>query len=264
MHASKSELALIRSLSQKKYRETEDKFIVEGWRSVHDALHSSYKIDLAVVLQTHVEKNIHEELLDRFLELRIPVKEITEKELNQISETVHSQGIVAVARKKKLAIDDILNGKKHLIVIGEGIADPGNLGSIVRCCDWFGVDALLLSHGCVELHNEKVVRSSAGSFFHLSVVENVVFSDVLPRLKKQTFAIIATAGDASSEYTKIDPARKICLIFGSEAHGVSEEVRKTADLIVKIPKFGKADSLNVGVTCGIILAHLKMQSFLRH
>ncbi len=264
MHASKSELTLIRSLSQKKFRETEDKFIVEGWRSVHDALHSSYKIELAVVLQNHVEENAHEEVLDRLRELRIPVKEITEKELNQISETVHSQGIVAVARKKKLTIGDILGGKKRLIVMGDSIADPGNLGSIVRCCDWFGVDALLLSQGCVELHNEKVVRSSTGSLFHVQVVEDVDCSDVLHQLKKQSFAIIATAGDAPSEYTKIDPARKICLIFGSEAHGVSKEVHKTADLIVKIPKFGQAESLNVGVTCGIILAHLRMRSVIRH
>ncbi|MEK6565945.1 MAG: RNA methyltransferase, partial [Bacteroidota bacterium] len=142
--------------------------------------------------------------------------------------------------------------------------DPGNLGSIVRCCDWFGVDALLLSQGCVELHNEKVVRSSTGSLFHVQVVEDVDCSDVLHQLKKQSFAIIATAGDAPSEYTKIDPARKICLIFGSEAHGVSKEVHKTADLIVKIPKFGQAESLNVGVTCGIILAHLRMRSVIRH
>ena len=263
MHASQSELASIRSLSQKKFREIEDKFIVEGWRSVHDALHSSCKIDLALVLQDHGEGNVRAEVLDRLRELRIPVKEITEKELNQISETVHSQGIVAVARKRKFTIDDLRIGTKHLVVVGDGIADPGNLGSIVRCCDWFGVDALLLSEGCVELHNEKVVRSSAGSFFHVQVVENLVFSDVLPQLKKQSFAIIATAGDASIEYTKIDSARKICLVFGNEARGVSDEVRETADLIVKIPKFGKADSLNVGVTCGIILAHLKMKSVMR-
>ena len=92
---------------------------------------------------------------------------------------MHSQGIVAVARKKKFTIDDILGGKKRLIIMGDSIADPGNLGSIVRCCDWFGVDALLLSRGCVELHYEKVVRSSTGSLFHVQVVEDVDFSDVL-------------------------------------------------------------------------------------
>ena len=113
------------------------------------------------------------------------------------------------------------------------------------------------------MHNEKVVRSSAGSLFHVQVVEDLVFSDVLPQLRKQSFAIIATAGDASSDYTQIDPAGKICLIFGSEASGVSKEVHKAADLVVKIPKVGKAESLNVGVTCGIILAHLKMQSVIR-
>lgn len=260
MHASKSELSFMRSLSQKKFREIEGKFIVEGWRSIHDALHSSCKIDFAVVLQDHAEKEPQIVVMDRLRRLRIPIKEISEKELNQISETVHSQGIVAVARKRPFALDDVFKGKERLIVFGDGIADPGNLGSILRSCDWFNVDALLLSRGCVELHNEKVVRASAGSIFHVQIVENLDFSDVSRRLKKQGFRIIATAGEAASEYTEIDPAVKNCLIFGSEARGISEEVQEAADMLVKIPKFGKAESLNVGVTCGIILAHLKKKN----
>ena len=257
MHLSKSELKYLRSLSQKKFRDAERKFLLEGWRAVKDALNSTFKIELAAILPRYVENPDYETILHQLETRRVAVKEVTELELKQISDTVHSQGIVALVHQRRHDIRAIFDGKSNLIVAADSIADPGNIGSILRTCDWFGVDAVLLGKGSVELYNEKVVRSTAGSIFHMPVVEDVDLAETLPKLRTNGFYIAATAGDGMSGYGSIEAMEKTAIVFGSEAKGISREVREAANTIARIPKFGQAESLNVGVVCGIILAHIK-------
>ena len=257
MHLSKSEVKYLRSLSQKKVRAEEKKFLVEGWRAVTDALESSFRIDFAAMTPAFRENGEHRGILDKLEQARIPQKEITEIELNQICDTAHAQGIVALVHQRGQQFDEVLKKDAKLVVVADGVADPGNAGSIVRTSDWFGVDAILFGKGCVELYNEKVVRSTAGSIFHIPSVENIDLPHALKALKKKGFLVVSTAADGGTSLDGFKPPERTAVIVGSEAQGIGREVRALSDVVLKIGRFGKAESLNVGVACGIVLSHLK-------
>ena len=145
-----------------------------------------------------------------------------------------------------------------LIVACDHINDPGNLGTILRTCDWFGVDAVLLSEGCVSVYNEKVVRATSGSIFHLKVFENLELKTAISHLQSESFKLIATALDGKPLGSKTLHEKSV-LILGSEAHGVNPDILRQVDEVLSIPRFGKAESLNVGIACGIFLSNWRIQ-----
>lgn len=261
MRVSKAEFKYLRSLTQKKFRAAEKKFLVEGWRSVKDALSSEFIIELVAVLPQYSADSNYHSILKQARDRRVEVREISEVELRQISDTRHSQGVIALIREKRYEMEDILTSDASCVLVADSVSDPGNLGSILRSCDWFGLDGVFLGKGSVELHNEKVVRSTAGSIFHLPVVSDVSLDVIFTALKNVGFFIAATAADGKIPYTDLVVGRKTALVVGSEARGVSDDVRHFADAIVKIPRLGRAESLNVGVACGIVLAHLRKDAF---
>jgi RNA methyltransferase, TrmH family len=257
MHITKNELKHIRSLSQKKIRHSEQKFVVEGWRAVKEVLNSSSKVEIVGVLSRYLQDPDYRGILNQLEDHGAVIREVTEVELDALAETVHAQGIVAVFPQKHQTLDDDVLRKATVVVIADSVSDPGNLGSIIRSCDWFNVDVLILGKGCVELYNEKVVRSTVGSIFHLPIVEGSELPSVVRSLKQNGFSVAALSGDGKRSYDELPSSRKVAIILGSEAHGLSGEVRAFADDVVRIPKYGKAESLNVGVACGIVLAHIR-------
>ena len=257
MKISKNELKYLRSLSQKKVRQQEKRFLLEGWRALKEALNSDFTIEYVAMLPRFIDDPNYSSIADEIDRRSIEVKELTEADLNRIADTVHAQGVVALIQQNSFELSDRGLKQASLILAADGVSDPGNLGSILRTCDWFGVDLLLLGRGCVELYNEKVVRSTVGSIFHLAAIEGVDLPNELLHLKKLGFSIIALAGDGRAAYQQHSFERKTVLVVGSEAHGLSKEIRAVADHVLKIPKFGQAESLNVGVACGIVLAHLR-------
>ena len=259
MYLNQSEIKYLRSLQQKKIRDSEQKFLLEGWRPLRDALHSSFRIDLIALLADASQKPEHRPILVLARERGIPVKEIRELQLKQISDAVHSQGVIALVHQQRSPFDVTSFQSAHLIVACDRISDPGNLGTILRTCDWFGADAVLLSEGCVSLYNEKVIRSTAGSIFHLNIFENVGFDAILPTLKSEGFKVIATALNGKT-LTAYSVPEKVILLLGNEAQGVSPELIQQADAVVSIPRYGQAESLNVGIACGIFLEHWRNRS----
>ncbi len=257
MRLSKNEVKYLRSLSQKKIRQAERKFLLEGWRALKEVLNSPFDVESVNVLSRFLEDEDYAGILADVRQRHIPVKELNDIELNQISDTVHAQGVIAVVRKKEMELSDRHVKNAKLVVAADAVADPGNIGSLLRTTDWFGGDLMLLGNGCVELYNEKVVRSTVGSLFHVPAAEKIDLAKELAEFKKSGFTVIALSGDGKFDYTEAEWGRRNVVVFGSEARGVSKEVRAVADAVVKIPRFGKAESLNVGVACGVILAHLK-------
>lgn len=257
MPLTKSELKYVRSLSQKKVREQEGKFLLEGWRPFQEALAANADIELVLVEKSTAGRGEHRKVLDEARKRSIPLKLATARELESLSSTVHSQGVLAVVKKRSVRIDVLFSRKPQLVVAADAVSDPGNLGSIVRSCDWFGVDAVLLGKGCVELYNEKVLRSTAGSIFHIPIVEQVDLRGVLAEAKQAGYGLFTLSGDGSKSYLNGSIHPPCILIFGNEAHGVGADVRSLSDEVVQIPRYGSAESLNVGVACGIVLAHLR-------
>ncbi|MEX1139354.1 MAG: RNA methyltransferase [Bacteroidota bacterium] len=260
MRLSKNELKFIRSLTQKKVRQANQKFILEGWRALRELLNSPFEADLVAVLPSYLENGDYKGLLDQVRQRKIPLKEISEKELRQVSETVHAQGVVAVVRQRATQLSSSLIGAAKVILALDTIADPGNVGTILRTADWFGADLVLLGKGTVELYNDKVVRSTVGSLFHVPVVEGIDLGVSLAELKGQGFRIVALSADGKTDLDDVDWGKRNVIVLGAEAQGISKQARSIADVLVRISRFGRAESLNVGVACGIALSQLRKQS----
>lgn len=259
MRISKAEIRLLRSLAQKKVRERERKFLIEGWKPLKDALDSDYVIEFVAVTPQQLQNPEHGPFVTSLKSGGLAMKELTEIELRQVSDTVHAQGIVALVRQKTESLDEVLAHDPKLVVLADHIADPGNLGTIVRTCDWFDVGALILSDGCVDLYNEKVIRSTSGSIFHLPITEGADLISVVSHLQSTGFRCFATSGDAEISYREAAYGPKNAIVFGSEAAGVDPGIRALVDSMIGVPREGRAESLNVGVACGIVLAHLRQR-----
>ncbi len=260
MRLTKNELKYIQSLRLKKVRQTERKFLLEGWRAIGEALNTPAGIELVVVQSRYIDDPDYRRFIREFEARKVDLREGSEQELAKIAETVHSQGIVAVVRQRQWTLDAILKKRPSLLVALDTVSDPGNVGTVLRSADWFGVDGVLLGKGCVELHNEKVVRSTVGSLFRIPVAEGIDLSAVMGRLRREGFRCIGTAAEATDRVADIDRASRTVLVFGSEAHGLGQELRSEMDQLVKIPRYGRAESLNVGVAAGIVLAFLRSDS----
>lgn len=259
MKLSKGELRYCRSLSQKKVRQSERKFLLEGWRALKEVLNSASKVEMVALHPRFLEDPDYGRLISELESRGIPIKEADEIQLHQIADTVHAQGVIAVVQQKYDEFERIAFDRASIILAADAVSDPGNLGSIIRSSDWFNVDALLLGRGCVELYNEKVVRSTVGSIFHIPIVEGVELPSALKHLGGKGFSVVGFSGDGKMDYTERIVSRKSVFVFGSEAHGISRDVKNSVDEVVRIPRYGKAESLNVGVACGIVLAHQRAQ-----
>lgn len=258
MNVTQSEIKYLRSLQQKKYRDREHKFLLEGWHPLREALNSDFHIELIVVQMDLAQKSEYQLMLKYAKERRIPIKELRRIHLIQISDTVHSQGVVALIRQPEKPFDPTILMSANFIVACDHVSDPGNLGTILRTCDWFAVDGVLLSEGCVSLYNEKVLRSTAGSIFHLKVFEELNFEVVLSKLKADGMKIVATNLDGKP-LNSFAFSERALLLLGSEAHGVDPKLLQYADEVLSIPRYGHAESLNVGIACGIFLAQWRNQ-----
>ena len=191
----------------------------------------------------------------------IPHQEISEKELKKISDTVHNQGIVALLKLPE-EISCEMGENKNWVYLDE-VRDPGNLGTILRTSDWFGVKQVALSPKCVDPYNPKVVRGGMGAHFHLKIHTEVD----LKAIKEMGHTVIAAdPKGVSSEmvleesFGQVSSYKKWCLVLGSEVHGISKEIKPLVDQFVAIPGRGKAESLNVAVAAGILLFILSGQS----
>ncbi|MBI3766534.1 MAG: RNA methyltransferase [Ignavibacteriales bacterium] len=257
---SQTQLKYVQKLTQKKYRETEKKFLIEGTRLVEEALSSDWQV-LTLLMSASFQKNRECETIIRQAESKkIPVLNISDPELKKLSDTVTAQGIVGVVAAKECLPSHLWTSlpQRAVIVALDDVADPGNVGSILRTCDWFGVDAVLLNKNAVETFNPKVVRASMGAVFHLPILPDVDLPQILREAKNKGFHIIATTLEGGQPLPMKSHPQKYIVVFGNEAHGVSKEIVDVADTTITIPKFGRAESLNVAITCGVTLGMMRL------
>jgi TrmH family RNA methyltransferase len=265
MSLSKLKLKYLRSLRQKKFRDREGKFIVEGFRLTSEALASDFPMELLVFTDDFLGNPDHARLVHRARERKIPVEEVSRRELDSFADTVTSQGVAAVIGKHRYSLDDILKSNRggsssmrerrpQVVVALDGVSDPGNVGTIIRTADWFGACGVVMGEGSVELYNPKVVRSTMGSIFHLPILPEANLLKTLGELRKQKFVLLAASPSSPKSYLDVPYFQRTALILGNEARGVSAEVSKNVEFVVSIKRLGNADSLNVGVSCGILLS----------
>ena len=256
MRLSKAEARYLRSLQQKKIRAREKKFVIEGWRALGEALDATAALEYVALVPGDLAEG-WAEMVHELQRLGVPVKETDDTTLAKVTSTVQPQGVLALVVQRIFAPGDLLSERATLLVAADAVGDPGNVGTLLRTCDWFGADGVLLGRGSAELYNEKVVRSSVGSLLHLPVAEDVDLPAALGEARRRGFTVIAASGNAQQSYLTARYRTKNLLVLGSEAHGLSGAVRAAADIVVSIPRYGRVESLNVGVACGILLAHLR-------
>jgi TrmH family RNA methyltransferase len=173
-----------------------------------------------------------------------------------LSETVTFQGIVAVVKQKTFSLDVILqmNGTQSLLVAFDGVSDPGNVGTMVRTCDWFGVDGILLGRNSVELYNPKVLRATMGGVFHVPIVQGVDLLSTASQAKGLGYRVYVTDQNSETHFDRVKYSNKSLIVFGNEAWGVSDQLKQLADTAISIRRYGAGESLNVGVACGVVLS----------
>jgi RNA methyltransferase, TrmH family len=258
---SKNEIKKIKSLHQKKYRDVENKFFIEGIHLIEEALKSEFRLELVLFTSEFEETN--NKFLSEILAKKIRIEKITNKEFDGICDTENSQGIFSVMDKFENTFENYLKRtkalKKQTLVALEEISDPGNLGTIIRTADWFGIDAILIGKNSVDLFNPKVIRATMGSIFHLPIFNEIDLPEILPEIKDQEYSIYVTLLHGES-YISTKFGHKSLLIFGNEAHGISNEIIKMAYKTISIPQHGKAESLNVSIAAGVILSEIAKQN----
>jgi RNA methyltransferase, TrmH family len=249
---TKKVLQYYSSLLQKKNRRIENKFLVEGTKSIVEGLNSNYECDVIFITHNLTEEN--EDFLSELRKLKNKIVILKQKEFQKLSDTKTPQGIVAFFKKPKVEFSIDAFSAEKIIVMLDNISDPGNLGTIIRNCDWFGIKNILLSENIVEYTNPKVIRSSMGSVFHLNIYENIN-SDNLDNLKKNGFEILCADTEGENIFTFRSTKKKI-LILSSESHGPTTEFEKISHNKITIPKLGNAESLNVASASAVLLAQL--------
>jgi len=248
---SKNDLKYYSSLLIKKYRIKEEKFLVEGLKIVEEGLNSNYNNEVVFVTPLFAES--FPEIISVIKKKANTLLELKSIEFQRISDTKSPQGIAAVFEKKypKKELTDL---KDNILVLIDKVSDPGNLGTILRTCDWFGIYNVLLTNESAEYLNPKVIRASMGSIFHLNIYDEVFENDIT-NLKSAGYQIISSDTKGKNVFN-FNPETKSILVFSNESTGPSEMISDLADKTISIPGKGRAESLNVSSAAAIIIANL--------
>ena len=249
---TRARLKQVLSFQQKKGRRKGNLFLVEGTRLVQEALLSDWPVAELYYSRSFKESEAAEKIFSLTRKKKIDTMEVQEKAIRKMAETETPQGVVAVVKKKNFELETFLQSKPEFTLALEAIKDPGNLGTIIRTADAFGVDGIFISTDSVELYNPKAVRGSMGSLFHLPVFYPVLLPELLSRLKGKCKVLAAVARGGISCHQQ-DYSEAICLLLGGEAFGLSKPILSLTDEQVSIPQSGLAESLNVSVAAGILM-----------
>ena len=235
----------IKKLKDKKYRDLNNEYLIEGIKLIQEAIQENTKIKQIVIC----EDCENTEIIPKELMYEIAKFEciyVTKQIFNTITEVKNPQGIIAIINKENTEKE--IDYNQDIIVALDDLQDPGNLGTILRTVDSIGLNQILVSKGTADCFNPKVVRSTMGAIFRVKIIECEDLKNTLKEVKKHKFKLLkAEKTIYATEY------KKKVIIIGNEANGVKKEIQDMADEKVKIPMLGKTESLNASVATGIIL-----------
>ncbi len=250
----------IKKLKDKKYRDINNEYIIEGIKLVKEAIQEKVTIK-QIVICDDCEKV---EAIPKELMYEIAKYEciyVTKKVFESITNVIAPQGIIAILEKNSKNNKDYesqINYNEDIIVALDDIQDPGNLGTILRTVDSVGLTQILVSKGTADAFNPKVVRSTMGAIFRVKIIECENLYQTLKEIKErkvlneEKFEIVVTSLQTNKSIYEVSYNKKI-IVIGNEANGVSKEIKDLADKKVKIPMLGKTESLNASVATGIML-----------
>lgn len=239
----------IKKLKDKKYRDLNNEFVIEGIKLLEEAINEKVEISKIIICEdcektSDIPKNLMYEIA------KYDCIYVTKNVFKILTDVVNPQGVIAVIKKAEKIHE--IKYDEDIIVALDDIQDPGNLGTILRTVDSLGLSQILISKGTADCYNPKVIRSTMGAIFRVKIIECEDLIEVFKQAKKHKFKTVITSLQASKNIYEIDYNKKI-IIIGNEANGVSKNVEEEADEKVIIPMFGKTESLNASVATAVIL-----------
>jgi len=242
----------VRALSRRSVRLRTGRFLAEGPQAVREAVRHR-PAEVVDVYLTAQAATRHPDLVRDAVAAGLPLHEVTDEVLAALVDTQAPQGLVAVCRVPEPTLDDVLARSPRLLVLLSNVRDPGNAGTVIRGADAAGADAVLVSDASVDVHAPKVVRSTAGSLFHLPVVTGLPVEATIDRLRAAGIRVLAADGAGSTLLPDVDLRPAHAWVMGNEAWGLPEEVRERCDLVVRVPIHGLAESLNLAMAATLCL-----------
>ncbi|MEI7442775.1 MAG: RNA methyltransferase [Actinomycetes bacterium] len=239
-----------RRLLESKFRASQQAFLAEGPQAVREAIASGLVKELFITIDS-AER--HADIVTAATNSDIEINYVIAEVIEVLASAVTPQGMVAVVNNPNAALDEVLHANSKLIVALASVRDPGNAGSVIRVADAVAADGVLTTADSVELQNPKVVRSTAGSLFHLPCVESVDLFEVIASARQFGLQILAADGSGQSFDSGIDLAKPTLWVFGNEAWGLPQELLDAVDQVVSIPIYGKAESLNLATATAVCL-----------
>lgn len=237
----------IRKLKEKKYRDIENSYIIEGIKLIKEAIDEKANIKQIVMCEEFSDDEVDKDTL--FELARHNLINVTKNVFNLITDVKTPQGIIAVVEKKQ---NKDANYKEDIIIALDDIQDPGNLGTILRTVDSANLKQVIVSKNTVDVYNPKVVRSTMGAIFRINIVEADDLKEELEKAKSHNYKVMVTSLNAKKNIYDADFNKKV-IVIGNEANGVSKEIQDMADEKVIIPMLGKTESLNASVATSIMV-----------
>lgn len=243
-----------RKLLSRKNRDDQRRFLAEGPQAVGEAIEAGAAVELFVVEQATRD---HADLVRRAEQVGVPLSRVTSEALATVAETVHPQGLVAVCRQRDVSLDEALSRHPRLVAVLVDLRDPGNAGTVLRTADAAGAEAVIFAGETVDPYNGKCVRASAGSVFHVDLVRTRAREEAIAAIRAAGLVTIATvvrdAEDLGIVEARGDLAAPTAWLLGSEAHGLPATLAASADLRVRVPIHGRAESLNLAAAAAVCL-----------
>jgi TrmH family RNA methyltransferase len=252
---TRAQSKLIRKLKSRKHRETSGTFLAEGVRVVEELLASGWETELVVISPCLTRSARGRRLLDAMKRRDWTPADVSDAELGALADTQTPQGVLAVARRPQRRLLEFRPGARSAVLVFDRLADPGNLGTLLRTAHALGVDWAVALPGTVDAWNAKTVRASAGALFRLPVTQEP-WAEVSAFLRERAFIILCADPGGDDLPRAGEPPARFALVLGNEPAGLAAEVRRSCDRRVAVRLRRDVDSLNVAIAGALLLDRL--------
>lgn len=254
---SNEKVKYLKNLNDKKFRVEYNAFYLEGIKVIGEILENKKAVNLKFIAYSSeilLLKNGGKALLDKIKkEQRIECLEFSPSIFEYVCDTKTPQGIIAVIDIPKFKLEDVKDETKNIVIL-DRVQDLGNIGTIIRNCSAFDIDCIICTKGTADLYSNKVTRSTMGTILNKKIIYTDNIEKLFSLLKNYNFKVVGTSLDANKNLQEYNfYSGKYCFVFGNEANGISKEIIKECDELVKISMLNSIDSLNISVANGILL-----------
>lgn len=250
----------VKGLYKKKERWNKNLFIIEGVKIVEECIRWGKTPKYILFSEELFSVNGGEELFSILKNKNSQnLIKVPNSLFRELADTEKPQGILAVVDFNISKIDEVVKNKGNFIIILDELQDPGNVGTIIRSADAFGASGIIMTENCVDVYNPKVVRATMGSLFHIPITYIKDKKEIINYLKDRQIRIYTTSLQGETYIYDADFKENFAFIIGNESKGVTEEMIKFADLLIKIPMEGNAESLNAAIASSIIMYEVARQ-----